>query len=303
MRKFIIKVLVFSLLFWAVDKLALLILDEAPKHAFDPRLEMVMKGEINKDFVVVGSSRGAKAVIIDQIEEATGLSGFSLCNNGTDVVFHEFIIRCLLKNNAPPKTILLTADDPVQLWSQDGYGFRADLVVPLSNYDDCNDALITNEVNEEVSRYLLIPRLKYDHFFPQSPKISSFETLRPGGSQWLRHYPENRDFEYFSDQYDQSREENYKKKSLARIEAMCRDYGVQLIMIYPPNFKDFTEAFELRMRELMGPDVLHWIYNCHDPRYLNKDLFYDPDHLFVTGAQIYTDELIDSLRVLDVLQP
>lgn len=300
MRKFLIKVLAFTLIFFLVDKLALLLLDKAPQYAYDPRLGMVMEGEMNKDIIIAGSSRGAKGVVAKMIEDSTGYSTYNLSYNGTDVAFHEFIIRALLKNNEPPKAIFLTADDPTQLWQVDNYGFRADLVIPLSNYDLCNEELITNNVNSVASRYFLIPRLRYQHWFPKEEKIPVFDTLRPGGSQWLSYYPEKRDFIRYCSDYEFEKELEWKKLRLKKIKDLCQEKGVQLIMVYPPNFKEHNLVFENRMRDLMGPEVLHCVYDHTDSVYFRKDLFYDPDHLHVSGARVFTREVVSYIRELDL---
>lgn len=301
MRRFLFKALLFTALFFLVDKLAFFLLDRTPKYAYDHRLEMVMEGEINKDIIIAGSSRGAKGIIAQMITDSTEYSAYNLCYNGTDVPFHEFIIRSLLKHNTPPKVIFLTADDPTQLWDVGNYGFRSDLVVPLSVYDDCNEELIDNKVNNLATRYFLIPRLRYQHLYPYYEKIPVFDTVRSSGTQWLSYYPSNRDFErYSAEYYDIGKEMDWKKEALEEIKTLCAEKGVQLIMVYPPNFKEFNHGFEARMREFMGPDVLHCIYDYQDSTYYNKDLFYDPDHLHVSGARVFTMEVIEFIRELEL---
>lgn len=66
--------------------------------------------------------------------------------------------------------------------------------------------------------------------------------------------------------------------------------------VYPPNFKEHNFRFEARMKEFAGPGVMHYVFDHSNPIYLQKDLFYDPDHLHVTGAQVFTNELISFLR-------
>lgn len=300
MRRFLFKVLAFVAIFFIVDKGAYFILNQAPQYAYDPRLEMILEGEMEKDIIIAGSSRGAKGIVAKMIEDSTGYSTYNLSYNGTDVAFHEFIIRSLLKYNKPPKALILTADDPSQLWVVDNYGFRADLVIPLSNYDQCNEELITNKVNSVATRFFLIPRLRYQHLYPKQEKIPVFDTLRDGGSQWLSYYPENRDFERYSSDYDFEREIDWKKRKLEKIKDLCLEKGVQLIMVYPPNFKVHNLVFENRMRELMGPEVLHCVYDYTDSVYLQKDLFYDPDHLHVSGARVFTQEVISFIQKLEL---
>lgn len=85
MKKFILNLFIFGAIFFLFDKIFLLLIGYVPRLEVDKRLEDLMNGNINKELVVLGSSRGARNVIAGQIEEKTGISSFNLSYPGGDI--------------------------------------------------------------------------------------------------------------------------------------------------------------------------------------------------------------------------
>ena len=103
MKKFIIQILVFSITFILFEKVFYVFLYVSPKLEKDKRLEYVLNGNMNKDLIVLGSSRGARNVIASQIEDSLTISTYNLSYPGSDIEFHEFLLRSLIKYNKKPK--------------------------------------------------------------------------------------------------------------------------------------------------------------------------------------------------------
>ena len=87
------------------------VLKETPKKQYDKRLEELIKGEINKDIIVLGSSRGSGNILAGQLEKETGLESYNLSYQGSNINFHNFILNTLLKFNKKPKYVMLTIDN------------------------------------------------------------------------------------------------------------------------------------------------------------------------------------------------
>ena len=86
MVRFAKKLLLFAAIFLIFDKLFLIVANKSAEAEIDKRLEYLVNGQINKDIVVIGSSRGARDIIAGQIEEKTGLSAYNMCYPGSNVV-------------------------------------------------------------------------------------------------------------------------------------------------------------------------------------------------------------------------
>src|SRR5688572_29021938 len=114
MKKFIGTLALFGIIFFVYDKLFLPVRNQAPASEADKRLEYVIKGVMNKDIVVIGSSRGARDILAERIEDSTGYTSYNLSYPGSDVEFHAFLLESIVTFNKAPKLVLLAIDDPWQ---------------------------------------------------------------------------------------------------------------------------------------------------------------------------------------------
>ncbi|MEM0997973.1 MAG: hypothetical protein AAGN35_12860 [Bacteroidota bacterium] len=297
MKSFLIKVLAFGALFFVLDKSAYFILQNSVKYisGYDPRIQRIMDGQMNKEVIVLGSSRGAKSVVAEQIQAETGRSSYNLCVNSSDVSFHEYQLRSLLRYNTAPKVLLYVLDDPIHLQEQNNYSFRTDLLAPLAVYYQCNEGLIQAGVHSPVSRYLWITRLGPNHFSPEWRSTDPFDTVRACGTQWLNYYSDWRDFPYQEQYYNARKDVAWKVESLKKIATHCREYGIRFVLVYPPNYRPHSREFEAKLRQVLGPEVEHLVYNQDNPAYRDRQYFYDPDHLHLSGGRLFTEEIIERL--------
>ena len=107
MKRFLIRFSAFILCFFIVDKAFILVRDSSPEREVDKRLEYILNGKIQSDLIIMGSSRGARSLIAKQITDSTGRSAYNLAFPGSDITFHEYVLRLLLetKGNKRPSTI------------------------------------------------------------------------------------------------------------------------------------------------------------------------------------------------------
>ena len=142
MKAFILKSVFFVVLFFVLEKIFFVFIFNAPSLENDRRLEKVLKGNLNKELYIIGSSRGARNIIASQIKDSLKISCFNLSYPGSNIVFHEFILKAIVKHNKTPKIILLTVDDMVQFFESDVLTFRFERLYPLVYYNYVNDLLI-----------------------------------------------------------------------------------------------------------------------------------------------------------------
>jgi len=165
MKRFALKLLLFAGLFLAFDKIFILVANSSAEAEVDKRLEYLVKGEINKDIIVIGSSRGARGIIASQIERETGLSAYNLCYPGSNVEFHEFLIRTLIEFNDPPSLILLVVDDNTEFFYDSTITFRKDRLYPLVKYPWIREELIAlGDKDRFFSKFLVLHQLNKANF-------------------------------------------------------------------------------------------------------------------------------------------
>ncbi len=295
MQKFLLKISLFLVLLFAADKGAYFLMVRFEDQLQDPRLLQIIQGEMERDLLVFGSSKGAKGISARQIADSTQLTTHNLSYNGGDLSWQVFLLKTVLKFNAAPQTILLTMDDPIEFYDHENYHFPSYNLYPLAHYNHYNNALISIEEHSPISRYFLTARLKAGHFNSELDPVAAIDSVRPDGSQLTQLYsPQKLWYGYFK--YEPECDLEYKEGLLAEFEQICRDHHIQLILIYPPNFRNYNFAFWERIHELTGPQVLHHHYNVDDPKYGEPDFYYDADHLRRPGAEYFTAEVIEFLR-------
>lgn len=292
MKRFIKHILLFFLIFFIVEKVAWFLLDTAPKREYDTRLEQLINGKINKDLIVIGSSRGAGNILAGQLEQETGLSSYNLSYQGTDITFHEFILKTLIRYNNAPKYVLLNIDSPGAFLDSNSIIFRTDILLPYTNNNYINSKLIEEEANNSLSHIFLTLRLNRNHF-RYSKKVAREENpLDVYGSMPLLKDKKSGFLYHEIDQpYDRNMEQVSKLSALKRIQDICSQNNIKLTYIISPSFKKFSNNFYERLKGLSKREEHILVYDTLNPIYKNEAYFFDAAHLMKNGAQIFTSEI------------
>jgi hypothetical protein len=302
MKKFTLSLILFSLLFLAYDKGFLIIADLSAKAEIDKRLEDLINGRINKDIIIVGSSTGSRDIIAGQLEAATDLSVFNLCYPGSNVEFHEFIVRTLAEFNRPPKLLILAVDDEKELLADPTTTFRNDRMYPLVKYKYIRDELVNRgEKDWFFSRFLVLYQLNKSNFDLRKKKFTPLDTILDCGSMPISWQREGREWIYETEEKPYQQENELPEKVLAfkRIIETCELNNIRILVVFPPVFKKHSLSFERRIRQLAGNKTYYYVYDTDNPIYSQMKYYYDETHLLQNGAGVFTDEIavyIDSVK-------
>ena len=296
MKKFGAKLVLFVLIFFIYDKIFLVVENRSAANEYDKRLEYVIKGDVNKEIIVAGSSRGARDVIAGRIEDQTGLSTYNLCYPGSNVEFHSFILRTLIKFNTPPKIVLLVLDDSSEFAHKEKVAFRKDRLYPLVKYSYIRNELIDMGVKDKyLSKLFVLHQLNMYNFDLREKKCSPLDTILSCGSMPISWQRKHRDWNYVSSErmYNVENERIEKLIAYEEIIKTCKVNNILLVLVFPPNFQAHSISFENRIRQLSGEDVGYYLYDAKKAIYSDKNYYHDEEHLKLNGAIVFTDELID----------
>lgn len=301
--KFALRLLFFAILFFILDKLFIVVANRSAETEVDKKLEHLVRGEINKDIIISGSSRGSRDIIAGQIEDSTGLTAYNLCYPGSNVEFHEFILTTLVKFNKPPRFLLLVVDDDSEFRSRENEGiiYRLDRLYPLVKYSHIRHELVKLGVKDKyMSKLFVLHWLNKANFDLRQKRFSPNDTILECGSMPISWQYQGRKWEFLSERSEYSKEDEMIEKVDAYREILniCNSNNIKLIVIFPPNYKSHSISFEKRIKELSSDKVMYYVYNADNPIYRNKDYFSDEDHLMKNGAIIFTDEVIRFLKGL-----
>lgn len=292
MKQFLLKIMVFGSLFFIVEKGLYFFIQNAPNKEYDKRLELILDGKMWKDVIIIGSSRGANNISAKQLEVETGLSTYNLSYRGSDIVFHEFILKTVLKYNAKPKKVLLFMDNAYQFIDEPTLSFRFDRLAPLKNYDYINDELIKRKKKNYISKFLYGARINRKDFSLKNVNILPVNIMTTHGSKLLESKP-NDSLKYLNqtNSYNKASEDLVKLESFKSIQELCKKNDIDLYFVFSPTYGDFDNDFLNRFKALINLEEHIIIYDTTNVIYKNKKLFRDHTHLLKNGAEVFTSEI------------
>lgn len=304
MKKFIIRIVLFTLFFISLDKTLLYFREKSAQLEVDNRLEKIITGKVKADILVFGSSRGARSVIASQISDSLDKTAYNLAFPGSDITFHSFLLELLLKNNANqvPKQIILVVDDADELQTSKSLKFRLDRMYPLVKYKVIRDELVKRKEKKPFVNELLVShQLNKSNFLLKQKKFTKNDSIMPCGSMPISHQKKTFDKKFGKEpyQYDVKSELIQKINAFNHFMDLCHQNKIQLIVALPPNFRVVSNGFEKRMKHLVGNKGLVWKYNQDKAAYLDPDNFFDNAHLQKKGSIIYTADLIAYLKTIN----
>lgn len=298
MKKFILRICLFALFLFIIDKGFYYFLDKAPKLEYDQRLEQVINGKVNKELIVLGSSRGAGNIIASQIQNETKLTSYNLSYPGSNVLFHEFILKSLLKFNKKPKKIIFSIDNPSEFLEEKSLLFRFDRLYPLSKYNYINKELVDREERNLLSWVFCLGRLNKTSFsLKQVSAPVENPILTCGSMPFIKKLPNAKmEFSNTVETYDANKELSEKLQAFKNIQSICKENNIQLIFVFSPNYKTFNTNFEKRFRKLMLPENEILVYDKTNPIYKKEAYYFDVSHLMKNGATVFTNEIVEYIK-------
>jgi hypothetical protein len=297
MKKFLLKVLVFAVCFFIAEKVFYIFIYVSPGLEKDKRLEKVVTGHMDKDVIILGSSRGARGILASRIEEKTGLSAYNLSYPGSNVEFHEFLLRALLEFNTAPRTVLLVVDDPVELLPAEALTFRLDRLYPLAKYDFINREMIRRGEKNYLSWGFALARINQRNFDLRPQRFTKLDSISIAGSMPIT-FQRNEELSYKKTDYiyPVKDELDAKREAFQQIDEHCLNNGIKLIVVFPPNLIEHNVSVENRLRALSSSNTDIFVYDTSSFAYKKKSYYYDNSHLKKNGAEVFTDEIITYLQ-------
>lgn len=300
MKKFLGQILIFSALFFAFDKLFIIIRNHAATLEVDQRLELIMNGKIDADILIFGSSIGAQGIIASTLYDELNIKAYNLSYPGSNVDFHEYLLRQVVENgNKKPKIILLAVDEPAELVANSSINFRLDRLYPLTKYEKIRNELVEREdKNLLLNKLFVLYQLHKSNLDLRKKKFNAHDTILPCGSmpsyQRTNNFPDNYPAQIPT--YDTKDESPYLTRKFQSIVNLCASQQIKLVLVYPPKYRVRNKSFENRMQFLAGKTAVHFMYNDQDSVYKNKLNYIDASHLNTNGAKIFTKELANFIK-------
>ena len=297
MKIFLIRIIVFISLFFVIEKCFYFFIHFAPKVQKDKRLELVLKGQLNKELYIIGSSRAARNIIASQIEDSLNIPSYNLGYPASSIEFHEFILRGLIKFNKKPKIILLTIDDHM-FKRNTNLSFRKDALYPLTKYEFVNNEMINRGDKNFLSKYFAVYRGYKSNIDLRKQKFSSLDSLKECGSMPISFKRNDTISNYIIKKgfYDINLESPTKVAAFLKFQELCITKNIKLFLVHSPNLSSANYLFEDRLKFLSKNNVNFLYFDENNVSYKDGEFYYDISHLQTKGAIIFTNDIISQLK-------
>jgi hypothetical protein len=263
----------------------------------------IVKGQINAEIVISGSSRALNHFDPRVIHDETGLSTFNIGINGSQTDMQVAVLKTYLKHNARPSLVVHSLDSFTFVTSRDGVWFPGQYL-PYLKEDAIYQALSVVDADTWKARYL--PMYGYaveDMNFTwltgvaglmgRNPKEDRYLGFQPRQAQWTG------DFARFKDGKQAGVEFKIEPQGVRDFEelmGLCKELDIPVLLVYSPVYYEMQDL-EINRDQIFGrfKDVAQrygaqlWDYR-RSPISFRKDYFVNSEHLNADGAAVFSAE-------------
>lgn len=304
-KNLLYKIFVFLLFIVVIDRISgWLVSDLALKYKFDRRIELLINNQLEKDIIIIGSSKALNGIDPGIVEAITGKTCYNLGISGSNIEFHETILSLVLQTKKLPKTIIYNIDDPGTLIKFDDIMvYRKEELYPYVNNEYVN-TIVGNKLDKSIwamrisevyhQNVNLIGAVKYIIRGKEIPDYEINNVDINGANLMEGHQAKHENMIFFERNLFYESENEYKpyKNAFLRIINKCKEKDINLILVFTPSFVSQTCGFKNRIIELTANKVPIYDYS---EEFKYNNLFYNYEHLNKEGALKFSSLLAKKL--------
>ena len=289
MKKFLLKLSIFIILFFLIDFILGQILEPLYFKVESGTIFNSVYGirDSHEEILLMGASEVKHSFISKQIEDSLGLSCYNLAFDGNNIYYQYAVLREILKRYTPHVVVIsttITAEDESTVTSL--FPFHKNYnriketifeIAPIEKYKLISNAYVYNSLILNIIQGLILPE----------PQTNGYKPLYRGDTKnnlAVRNYsiPSSpRSFDYFD-----------KFLNLAVTS------GCSVIVVNTPKYfinSSYDRPSEIK--ELVSKYKIAYLNYENDTTYINhNDYFYDGVHLANKGAEVFTSRFISDLK-------
>lgn len=303
MKKLIFKICFILAILALCDRLAGLALDWFRDHSPDGRYYKTSYSlkTCKEELIIIGSSRGEQNYVPKIFEDSLGLACWNASRGGQGLPYFRAIEEGIL-DRYTPKVVILNVDEN-DLASPPDYEIAGILkpyyhscppIRPVLNKASNFEWLLMQSRLYEYNSsfyYLLRP-----YFIRGLDGETSDKGWKPNWGNIKAELTKKKEIEM------ETNKDSLNKEAVGLLETFVnkiRQRGCRLIFVVSPNYGRNSElSLTVKyLREKSKKDNIPlFVYSSDTSFITNPDYFADPDHLNVTGAEIFTRDLVHKIK-------
>ena len=318
MKKFILKILFFILPIIVLAVVADIFISSQLRnsktfaHGELAIWKDIYAGNIDSDIVIYGSSRAWVHIDPLRIEDQLGGSAYNLGVDGHNFWLQHLRHLELLKHNRTPKTIILSVDTRSLQKRGDLYNLEQFLPFikqkEIRNYTSAYEGFSYLDYQVPFLRYIgkreAMKEAISIYRGIESDKMIRVKGYKGFDEEWNSDFDKaKKKMKYYEVQLDTT--------SISLFDSFlkeCATKKIELIMVYTPEYiegqeftknrSDIIQLFQEKSEQYQFP----FLDYSNDTLSYDKQYFYNAMHLNKTGAELFTDKLIEDIQQLRTLR-
>lgn len=291
MKKFFIKLLIFSLIVAAMDAGYGICCDYCRRHVKDgmTRMDNIAAYETRAEILIFGSSRARRHYDTRILRDSLGMSCFNCGFNSLGINFFSFRLQQIL-DRYTPKMIIYDITPHYDMMQTDGT--QAD-ILGLKPY--FYDARAYGKIREADMKEWIKCHLATYRFHGV---IEEYRADDKSHSGFINGYaPLEGTWKIKEQRHDPLTEDPAKMRMLEELMEACHTKGIKLIFVLSPYYHndmgDLAAGLRPVARRYGAPVIDHF----NDSAFVNCDSLYrDASHLNAKGATAFTKTIVPELR-------
>lgn len=258
-----------------------------------------------EDILIYGSSRAVHTYDPRVFTDSLGYSCYNCGREATNVIYHSAILPAAINGAHQPKAIILDMTTKEIAWRSGQYGsdVLSSLILPYVLTNDHFKQLALNLFPDEYYKAKVSKLYAYNSLIlsifrnysrSHNDNINGYQPLH--GSK-VKDKPDT--LTSARDKIDE-----YSKQQFNFFVKSVTEKKIPLIVIISPMYvKPFQENESLRVcKQILAKyGVQVWDYST-DPKYVQKQYFYDQDHMNSQGAELFSSEIASRLAKMGIVK-
>jgi hypothetical protein len=293
MKTFLVKLLLFIVLFFAADFLLGNIIGNLHLNSKNIEINKMNYGFINyenDDILIFGASEVAHSFISNKVVTETGLSSYNFAQDGSGILFQYPLLETVLEKHSP-KVIIISSRQ-----------------IGETGNDYINGLLPYNKNNKHVKQILednysrLWIKRAFQGYIYNSKFIAIFNAKKDNARGYLpltpKKYGKVKKVDYLELPAGTEHEISIETKSyFSKFLEKAVASGANVYVYVPPALEIVNESYLNTVKSLTEEAGATLMDFSSDHSFLNNpELFNDTVHLNHNGAEILTDKIIEILK-------
>lgn len=267
-----------------------------------------MRGQVNADIIISGSSRAAYHYDPRTIEAATGDSAFNLGRVGSQTDVQVAVLKTYLEHNRKPIVVIHNLD---------AFSFvtTREIFDPAIYVPYLQDKVLYNSLRQldpQIIKSRYVPLYGYvveDMNLTWFVGVKALFGVYPKEDYFLGFSPRDREWTDDFEKYEESNPNGVTfaiqpagVQALDELIQICRKNGVKLVLVYSPEYSEMQAMTKNRaeifaqFQELADRNqVPLWDYSKWRLEG-DRNFFYNSQHLNARGAAIFSSDFAERLK-------